>query len=139
VVVHRMLDIEELMPEPAGPSSGGIRGEQRRRSALPAEPQRTAKTDQPAQAPRASPAEAVPAGTQAPAAAPVEKAVIALAVSPWGEIYVNGTRLGVTPPVNVVEVNPGRVEIEIRNSGFPSHVTTLDLTPGQQVRVKHRF
>jgi class 3 adenylate cyclase len=140
VVVHRMLDIEELMPEPVGPPSGGAkrnRGDPARRSAAPAEPQRTAKLDRPSDAaPAASTVASQPAE---PAAAPLEKAIIALAVSPWGEIYVNGTRLGVTPPVNVVEVNPGRVEVEIRNSGFPSHFATLELTPGQQVRVKHKF
>lgn len=143
VVVHRMLDIEELMPEPVGPLSGSAsrdRGESRRRTSAPSDPQRSAKLDRPSDALPATPAEgAAAAGTAAASTAPVEKAVIALAVSPWGEIYVNGTRLGVTPPVNVVEVNPGRVEIEIRNSGFPSHFTSLDLTPGQQVRVKHKF
>ncbi len=142
VVVHRMLDIEELMPEPVGPLSGAgrDRGEARRRNATPAEPPRSARLDRPSDALPGAPADATPAATTpAASAAPLEKAVIALAVSPWGEIYVNGTRLGVTPPVNVVEVNPGRVEIEIRNSGFPSHLTTLDLTPGQQVRVKHKF
>lgn len=138
VVVHRMLDIEELLPEPAVASGGrGAGAEQSRPRAPPAA--RTARVERQVGAAPAPPADAAAASPAGAPALPLEKAIVALAVSPWGEVYVNGTRLGVSPPVNVVEVDPGRVEIEIRNPGFPSHVTALDLAPGQQVRVKHKF
>jgi len=44
-------------------------------------------------------------------AAPDRAALIRLAIAPWGEIYVDGIRIGVSPPVNEVEVAPGDVLI----------------------------
>lgn len=75
----------------------------------------------------------------APAAAPQEKVQIALAVSPWGEVLVNGVNIGVSPPLTTVEVPAGRVTVEIRNPGFPSHVETLEASAGQPLRIKHKF
>jgi serine/threonine-protein kinase len=66
-------------------------------------------------------------------------AVIALAVSPWGEIYVDGERKGVSPPVNEVEVAPGKRRIEIRNGNFPVYSEVVDVKADQKVKIKHRF
>ena len=75
----------------------------------------------------------------APATVAQEKVPIALAVSPWGEVIVNGVNVGVSPPLTSVEVPAGRVTVEIRNPGFPSHVETLEASAGQPLRIKHRF
>lgn len=66
-------------------------------------------------------------------------AVIALAVSPWGEVFVDGNRIGVSPPVNEVEVSPGRRKIEIRNGSFPAYTQVIDLKAEQKIRIKHKF
>lgn len=66
-------------------------------------------------------------------------AVVSLAVAPWGEVYVNGRKAGVSPPMDHVEVEPGMVHIEIRNSGAQSYSEVLQLAAGEQVRVKHKF
>jgi hypothetical protein len=66
-------------------------------------------------------------------------AVIALAVAPWGEIYVDGDRVGVSPPVNEVEVAPGKRTIEIRNGNFPVYSQVVDVKADQRVRIKHKF
>jgi hypothetical protein len=50
---------------------------------------------------------AQPLADRAAAAQPGASAttgVIALAIAPWGEVYVDGNRVGVSPPVNEVEV-----------------------------------
>ena len=65
--------------------------------------------------------------------------VVALAIAPWGEVYVDGDRKGVTPPVNEIEVAPGKRKIEIRNANFPVYVEVVDLKADQKVRIKHRF
>ncbi len=134
-VVDRPADTKPQAPRAAS-SPGREPGHTTTTAAAAAAPSRAAKPDQ-----RADPGADKAAGS-ARASAPVntvEKAEITLAVSPWGEIYVNGARVGVTPPMHAVEVAPGRVEIEIRNGSFPSHVTILDLEPGQRVRLKHKF
>ncbi|MCW5625451.1 MAG: hypothetical protein KIT73_12110 [Burkholderiales bacterium] len=86
--------------------------------------------------PVVAPATAAP---RAPAHAASEQATIALAVAPWGEVWINGVRIGVTPPLDVVELPPGRVELEIRNGSLPAYAEVINVTPGQRLRVKHRF
>jgi hypothetical protein len=74
-----------------------------------------------------------------PPAAPAGSALITLAIAPWGEVYVDGNRIGVSPPVNEVEVAPGKRRIEIRNGSFPAYSQLLDVKPDQKVRIKHKF
>lgn len=71
--------------------------------------------------------------------APAAKSIIGLAVSPWGEVLINGRRAGVSPPLTMVEVDSGRVTIEVRNGESSPFTQTLDLAPGEEVRIKHRF
>ena len=66
-------------------------------------------------------------------------AVIALAIAPWGEVYVDGNRVGVSPPVNEVEVAAGKRKIEIRNGSFPAYTQIVDLKADQKIRIKHKF
>ena len=65
--------------------------------------------------------------------------VVALAISPWGEVYVDGDRVGVSPPVNEVEVAPGKRKIEIRNGSFPVYTQIVEVKADQKVRIKHKF
>jgi serine/threonine-protein kinase len=73
------------------------------------------------------------------AAKPIGTGVIVLAIAPWGEVYVDGDRVGVSPPVNEVEVAPGKRKIEIRNGGFPVFTQLVDVKADQKVRIKHKF
>ena len=73
------------------------------------------------------------------AARPAGTGVIALAIAPWGEVYVDGDRVGVSPPVNEVEVAPGKRKIEIRNGSFPVYTQVVDVKADQKVRIKHKF
>lgn len=142
-VVRKMVELDELLAAPPSaeptPDAKEPRSAHKRvTNAASHEVARISSRPEappPAPAPQAQPA---PAAAQA-ASVPAEKAVIALAVTPWGEVYVNGAKLGVTPPVNVVEVNAGRAEIELRNPGFPSYTETVELAPGQHFRIKHKF
>ena len=70
---------------------------------------------------------------------PAGTGMITLAISPWGEIYVDGDRVGVSPPVNEVEVAPGRRKVEIRNGSFPVYTQVVDVKADQKVRIKHKF
>jgi hypothetical protein len=89
----------------------------------------------------AEPKEDPPTVTAAatPAAAAGGHGVITLAVTPWGEIFVDGDRVGVSPPVNEVEVQPGKRTIEIRNGSFPAYTQVVDVKSDQKIRIKHKF
>jgi serine/threonine-protein kinase len=62
-----------------------------------------------------------------------------LAVSPWGEVYVDGRKRGVSPPLAEIRLAPGRHRVEIRNSAFPAYAETVNLRAEAAVKVQHRF
>jgi serine/threonine-protein kinase len=65
--------------------------------------------------------------------------LVTLAISPWGEVYVDGEKRGVSPPLRTVKVTPGQHKIEIRNTGFPTRIETIDAGPGSKIAIKHKF
>ena len=73
--------------------------------------------------------------SEASTAAPL----VTLAISPWGEVYVDGEKRGVSPPLRTVKVTPGQHKIEIRNTGFPTRIETIDAGPGSKIAIKHKF
>ena len=85
----------------------------------------------------------VPAPSMVPvpsAAAPVSaQGRIGLAISPWGEVYVDGRKRGVTPPLSELKLPPGRYVVEIRNAGFAPLTQTVELAADQKLRIKHKF
>ena len=64
---------------------------------------------------------------------------VVLAISPWGEVHINGRLHGVAPPLRDVELKPGRYRIEIRNADFTPHVEVVDVKPGGRIRIRHKF
>lgn len=141
-VVRKMVELDDLLALPPDPAPMPSETSQARKRATTVGTTNTvgiASRPEPVSATR-DPSPQVPATASAQGdAASAEKAVIAFAVSPWGEVFVNGAKLGVSPPVNVVEVSAGKAEVEIRNPGFPSYTQTVELAPGQRIRVKHKF
>ena len=66
-------------------------------------------------------------------------ATLLLTVKPWGEVYVDGTKIGVTPPLKRFELPPGRRLITITNGSLPRYQSRLVAEPGAQVTVVHDF
>lgn len=58
---------------------------------------------------------------------------------PWGEVYVNGTSWGVSPPLLSVQLRPGQHEIEFRNTTFPSHLETINVKADDRLTVRYKF
>ncbi len=65
--------------------------------------------------------------------------IIRIAVSPWGQVEVNGVTAGVSPPLNELTLPEGRHQITIRNGDFPPYSTTVKVTAGQPISIKYRF
>jgi len=64
---------------------------------------------------------------------------VRIAVSPWGNVEVNGAPVGTTPPLNELTLPEGRHQIVIRNADFPPYSATISVAPGQPVNLKHKF
>jgi class 3 adenylate cyclase len=66
-------------------------------------------------------------------------ASVQLAISPWGEVRVNGRTVGVSPPLSRLELAPGAHRIEITNAELRPYMQTLLLEPSQTIKLKHKF
>ena len=64
---------------------------------------------------------------------------VVLSVKPWGEIYVDGKKKGVSPPLKSVMLAPGSHVIEIQNTTFPKFVKSLTLKPGDKPIIEQKF
>ncbi|NHZ36678.1 serine/threonine protein kinase [Massilia sp. CCM 8692] len=73
--------------------------------------------------------DAAPKLPAAPVSKPVLKPVpVALRISPWGEVYVNGKKRGVSPPMKSLQLMPGDYKIEVRNGSLTPHRLRLQVT-----------
>lgn len=66
-------------------------------------------------------------------------AVVSLAILPWGEIYLDGKKQGVSPPLMELQVVAGKHTLEIRNSTFPVYKKVIRVTPGSNIKIRHSF
>lgn len=74
-----------------------------------------------------------------PATLSVQKAILQFAVSPWGEVYVDGKRHGTSPPLTSVSIAPGKHIIEIKNSTLPPFTKTYEIKPDEKLKISHKF
>ena len=66
-------------------------------------------------------------------------ALVGIAVTPWGEVYLDGRMQGVSPPLTELQVTPGKHEIEIRNTTFPAYIQSINVKADEKVKIKHKF
>ncbi len=86
---------------------------------------------------RNAPADRSRAAGRQSAAKPAAR--LGLAVSPWGEVYVDGRKRGLSPPLTEIRLAPGRHTIEIRNAQFTPYAETVNLEANASVKIKHKF
>ncbi len=70
---------------------------------------------------------------------PGAAALVSVAVTPWGEVYLDGRMQGVSPPLAELQVTPGKHEIEIRNTTFPAYTQTIYVKSGEKIKIKFKF
>ncbi|MCW5621248.1 MAG: PEGA domain-containing protein [Burkholderiales bacterium] len=126
-------------PATAGPATAGPMTSDYE-SAVTREPETTAiSTAWVAPAPVLTPA---PAPVAPAASAPAKKpatALVLLAISPWGEVLVDGKSMGVSPPLTELELPQGKHRIVVRNAGFKPFDEVIELGSNQTMRIKHKF
>lgn len=106
-----------------------------------AKPKLAAKSKLPARAGASATAPAGPEPASGPPPVPVApaNATLNLAISPWGEVYVDGKSVGVSPPLTTLRLEAGTHRVEIRNQAFEPYRDTVNLEPGTPLRIKHKF
>ena len=66
-------------------------------------------------------------------------AQLTLAIRPWGVVYVNGKKKGLSPPMKELMLPPGQYTVEIRNEKFQPHRESIELRKGIVTRITHSF
>jgi eukaryotic-like serine/threonine-protein kinase len=99
-----------------------------------AEAARVVKKDKPPAKEKAAPVAAEPT----PAAAPAP-GVVQLAVTPWGQVEVDGRAMGTTPPLTRLSLPAGPHQIVVRNGDFPAHTANVSVSEDKPLTLRHRF
>lgn len=74
-----------------------------------------------------------PALGASPAVAAVEPGRVWVGSTPWGELFVDGRRMGQTPAVGL-ELQPGRHHLRIARPGYRSYEWDIEIASGDEVR-----
>lgn len=89
--------------------------------------------------PNAAPAE-TPGETAAPANEPAPaRVLVRINVMPWGEIWINGAKRGISPPLKELRLLPGKYSVTVRNAELPPYQTTIEVKPGRTTTITHTF
>jgi serine/threonine-protein kinase len=143
-VVRAPAEPPAATPVPALPEAAAVEPDKPAPGAVPAPkpvapvaPKPARKAVAPAAMPVTEPEpELVP---KAAAAAPKDLATLQLAVSPWGEVFIDGESRGTTPPLASIQVAPGTYRVEVRNSTLAPYRVEVSVASGDTRRIKHRF
>jgi class 3 adenylate cyclase len=79
------------------------------------------------------------AESSAPSAPAAKPGTVKLAIQPWGEIYVDGNRRGVSPPMKSLKLSPGKHQVEVRNGGFAPYKQTVVVKSNAETTVHYVF
>ncbi len=94
---------------------------------------------------------AATAGTTGPSTAPATSTVakaapaltgtgtVQLDIAPWGEIFIDGKPIGVSPPMVELKLPAGRHTVEIRYGEKAAVNAQVDVDPTKALQIKHRF
>jgi eukaryotic-like serine/threonine-protein kinase len=69
----------------------------------------------------------------------VATGTVQLAISPWGNVDIDGVAAGTTPPLARITLPEGTHTITVRNAEFAPFVTTVQVGADKTVTVRHRF
>ncbi len=108
---------------------------------IPPEPAPAKAATAPLTRPRvtsAAPSREARAAAAVPAPPPVN-GTLQLAISPWGQVEVDGQPAGTTPPLTRLNLPEGPHTITVRNEDAPPLTVTVQVSADKPVTVRHRF
>ena len=103
-------------------------------------------------APAGAPAAAPPASATAkhaprkparvvatPPPPPPEPGTLSLAIVPWGQVFVDGNDVGVSPPLNHLNLSAGVHQVEVRNGAASPYHVQVTVESGRNFVLQYRF
>lgn len=67
------------------------------------------------------------------------EAELSINVIPWGEVWVDGTKVGVSPPLTRVKLSKGTHRIEIINSSYSNYKRQIKVDKKSTIKIHHNF
>ncbi|MEO9069358.1 MAG: protein kinase, partial [Caldimonas sp.] len=64
---------------------------------------------------------------------------VRIAISPWGQVEVDGNASGAAPPLTELTLSEGRHQIVVRNGDFAPYATSVNVVAGQAVSLRYKF
>jgi hypothetical protein len=89
--------------------------------------------------PRPSPQAERKSPAKLPTRALGKTARVILAISPRGEIYVDGEHQGTTPPITTLDLQPGMHRIEVRSGSRTPYLTYVTVQAGDVRHIRYDF
>ncbi len=90
-----------------------------------------------------SPGESIAPSTAAASApstaADVTTGKLRLALTPWGQVEVNGKNMGVSPPLTQLTLNAGDHVVTVRNADFAPRTYRMKIEAGKTQKLVHKF
>lgn len=71
--------------------------------------------------------------------APATVGTLTVTVQPWAEVWVDGNKRGITPPLITLQLPPGIHTVELRNPDLPRYSQKVQIATGQSVTLRHSF
>jgi hypothetical protein len=65
--------------------------------------------------------------------------VLVIRANPWADVYVNGEKVGTTPPTVEWKVEEGDVEVSLRNPSFQPFTRRYTIAVDERLKVAHTF
>jgi hypothetical protein len=65
--------------------------------------------------------------------------MVSLTIKPWGEVYLDGKWVDVSPPLTKLQVPAGAHIVEIRNTTFPAYKQSINIKAGEKININHKF
>ena len=64
---------------------------------------------------------------------------VSFSIQPWGEVFINGKLVGISPPLKRKKLAPGKYKIELKNAALPTSVSNIEVKSNEEITIKHRF
>lgn len=126
--------VAEAAPQPPPPPAADVAPP----AAEPA-PEIAAPAAKPAVKPRPVARKTAPVVAATPVVEVPAMGQLQVAVTPWGEVEIDGRAAGITPPLVRLELTQGTHEVTIRNGDFPPFSARVEVHSDKPAVVRHRF
>jgi eukaryotic-like serine/threonine-protein kinase len=96
----------------------------------------------PAQAPAPLPGSVADLRSDAatvPATATATTGRLRIIATPWGEVEVDGKKMGVSPPLTILNLEPGEHTVVLRNADYAARTFKVKVQLDKTERVAHKF